>query len=75
MKLLGPIKHCLDSDASIAHRLWSVWVALFWGLFSGAYMALPVFQDAMSPWTFALLCVVMSIVFVVARITKQPGLD
>jgi hypothetical protein len=58
-----------------AHKLWSVRVALFWATFGGIYMALPAFMGAMPPWVFGLLCIGMSVTWVLARITKQPGSD
>lgn len=58
-----------------AHKLWSVRVAVFWAVLSGAYVALPAFMGAMPPWVFALLCVGMSVALVLARLAKQPGAD
>jgi hypothetical protein len=58
-----------------AHKFRSVQVAAFWAGISGAYTALPAFQNVLPPVWFALTCVIMSIVICVARLEGQPGLD
>lgn len=67
------IKH-LDPDWRVAHKLWSVRIAVLWTVISGLYMALPAFQDLMPPFYFALLCVVGGLLILVGRLTNQPGL-
>jgi len=59
----------------IAHRLWSVRIAVFWSVFSGLWVAFPAFQGAMPPVLFAELCVGFSLAILFARLTHQPGLD
>lgn len=65
----------LDPDYKVAQKLWSIRVALFWAAFAGAFMALPAFQDWVSPFWFAGLCMFGSLTICVARLTKQPGLE
>ena len=65
----------LDPDWKVAHKLWSIRVALFWAVVSGLYVALPAFQDWVSPVKFAVICVGFSLAICVARLTNQPGLD
>lgn len=63
----------LIPDWKNAHKFFSVQVSIFWGIVSGAYVALPAFQGMLSPVGFGLLCVVMSVALVLARLTNQPG--
>ena len=58
----------------IAHRLWSVRIAVFWTLISSLYMALPAFVDLVPPWAFAALCIAFGLAILGARLTHQPGL-
>ncbi len=67
-------KH-LDPDFKVAHKLWSVRLALFWMVVMGAYMALPAFQDRVTPEHFLGLCIFGTLTIGIARLTKQPGLD
>ncbi len=57
----------------IAHRLWSVRVAVLWAVISGAWVALPAFQGFLPPLEFAALCIAFSVAMVLARLTHQPG--
>jgi hypothetical protein len=66
------IQH-LDPDWKVAHKLWSIRVALFWMLVMGAYMALPAFQDWMPAPYFAGLCIFGTLTIGIARLTNQPG--
>lgn len=59
----------------IAHKLWTVRIAIFWAIVSGLYYALPAFQEWFSPIHFALLSVGFSLALLFARITKQTGVD
>lgn len=56
-------------------RLWSIRVALAWGVVAGLYMALPAFTDVLPPRVFAGACVLASVAMVVARMTKQKGIE
>ena len=68
----------LDQHAApewrVAHKLWSVRIALFWAVVAGLWVALPAFQGYVPPVPFALLCVGFSLAICVARLTNQPGL-
>jgi hypothetical protein len=65
----------LVSNWRQAHKFATVWIALFWGAVSGAYYALPAFYESIDRFDFALLCIGMSLLLVVARITHQPGVE
>lgn len=68
------IKH-LDPDWKVAHKMWSMRVAAVWAIMSGLWVALPAFQDYVSPQHFAELCVAFSLAIMVGRLTNQPGLN
>lgn len=68
------IKH-LDPDWKVAHKLWSIRIAVFWMLMTGAYMALPAFQDYMTPFHFLYVCLAFALAMGIARLTNQPGLS
>jgi hypothetical protein len=68
------VKH-LDPDWKVAHKLWSVRLCLFWSVVVGAYMALPAFQDYMTPYHFLFVCIFGSITIGLARLTNQPGIS
>lgn len=59
----------------VAHKLWSVRIAIFWSIFSGLWVALPAFQGVISPIYFALLCIGFTLTLLFARLTHQPGLE
>jgi hypothetical protein len=65
----------LDPDWKVAHKLWSVRVALFWAAMSGLWVAFPAFQGFVSPVQFALLSITFSLIMCIARLTNQPGLS
>jgi hypothetical protein len=54
---------------------WTVRIALVWGAVSGLWVALPAFQDHVNPYWFAGFTILISLAIVLARITKQPGLN
>ncbi len=58
----------------LAHKLWSVRIAFIWMVVTGVYMALPAFQDYMTPFHFLYICIGFSVVIGLARLTNQPGL-
>ncbi len=59
----------------LAHRFWSVRIAIFWSIVAGLYVALPAFYGFVSPVTFALISIGFSVAICIARLTHQPGLD
>lgn len=69
------VKNRLVEDAHQAHKMWSVRSAVFWAGFAGFWAAFPAFQNFLPPLLFAGLSVVFSIVFCIARLTNQPGLE
>lgn len=62
----------LIEDKRPFHKLWSIRIALLWGAASGAYAALPAFQDYLGPVGFGLISMGLGAALVFARITKQP---
>lgn len=58
----------------IAHKLWSVRIAILWAVVAGLWVALPAFQGWLHPVPFALICVGFSLAILFARLTNQPGL-
>jgi hypothetical protein len=64
----------LDPDYKVWHKLWSIRLAVFWGIVAGLWAALPAFQSYVDPVWFAILCVGFAIAIGVARLTNQPGL-
>lgn len=65
----------LIPDWRHAHRLWSIRLALFWGAFNGAVLALAAFVDHINPWLFLALNTAGYAVIAGARVLRQPGLD
>jgi hypothetical protein len=59
----------------IAHRLWTVRIALIGAVLDGAYVSIPVFQEYVTPIQFGVLCIGLSLSLVVARIVNQSGID
>lgn len=64
----------LDPQWRVAHRMWSVRLAVLWAIVGGLWVALPAFQGYLPPVPFALLCVAFSLLILLARLTNQPGL-
>lgn len=58
-------------------RLWSSHIAIFsvvfWSTVSGLIAVWPAFADVAPLWVYALIGVVLSVAFGVARFLKQPG--
>ena len=48
-------------------------VTVLWAVVAGLYAALPAFQEYVTPVEFACLCVTGSLLMLVGRLTKQPG--
>lgn len=59
----------------ILKRAWSVRLSLLVAAMIGLFSIWPAFQTVLPLWLFGLLAVVMSLAIVVARITKQPGIE
>jgi len=58
----------------IAHKLRSVQVALFWAVLGGLWVALPSFQNYLSPFHMMAISVGFSVAIMFARFTGQKGL-
>lgn len=61
-------------DWRVAHRTWSVQLSILWALLCGGYMALPAFQNWMSPVYFALTCMIGALLILFGRLANQPSL-
>lgn len=68
------IRH-LDPDWKIAHKLWSVRIAVFWTVLSSLWIALPSFQGMVDPYVFACISVGFGVAMLAGRLTNQPGLN
>lgn len=68
----------LDEHAApqwrVAHRLRSVQISIFWAVVGGLWIALPSFQQYLSPFRFAEIAVGFSLAILFARLTGQKGL-
>jgi len=74
----GKIAAWLDAHAApewrLAHRLRSVQIALFWAVLGGVWVALPSFQNYLSPFRMMLISIGFSVAILFARMTGQKGL-
>lgn len=73
--MTGTLNKILVDGWQRAHKLWSVRLAIFWGAVNGLYIALPGFIGTVKATHFAAVSIAFSIMMVIARLTKQPGLD
>lgn len=69
------LRERIDKDAKFWYKLWSVRLALFWMAVMGAFMALPSFQEYMTPEHFLGVCIFGTMTIGIARLTHQPGID
>ncbi|WP_458760561.1 DUF7940 domain-containing protein [Afipia sp. TerB] len=65
----------LHNWRDVLKRAWSVRLSLLAGAVIGLFSVWPAFQDLLPAWLFGLLAVGMSVAIVIARITKQPGIE
>jgi len=63
-----------DPEWRKVHKFWSFQIAVFWGVVSGLWAALPAFQSIVPPIPFALGCVGVAVLIAIARYTNQPGM-
>lgn len=68
-------RHVIDNWRDILARAWSIRLAVFWAAIAGLAAAWPAFMDTVPPRLFAVVSVIFSVALVVARLTKQPGVD
>ena len=59
----------------VLKRTWSIRVTAFWGAVSGLILIWPAIDTVLPVWFYALGGVVISMVWAVARVLKQPGTD
>lgn len=65
----------VDNWHRILGKAWSVILSLIMGAVSGLYCAWPAFQEAVPLYLYASGAVVMSVLIVIARLIKQPGIE
>ncbi len=54
------------------HRLWSIRVSIWFGVFTGVAAGLNAFVDVLNPHLFLALCVVVNVALIpLARLAKQ----
>ena len=58
----------------IAHKLWTVQLAIVSSIFYGLWAALPAFQEYMPPTRFAMACIIVSCAIGLSRLIKQKKL-
>lgn len=68
-------RHVIDNWRDILRRAWSIRLAVFWGAVSGVAAAWPALDEVVPTRLFVAGSVVFSVALVVARLTKQPGMD
>lgn len=61
----------IDNAGREFHRLWSVRVALAYGVFTGVALVLSAFVDVFNPWLLLGISVFVSVAIVVLRLLKQ----
>lgn len=58
-----------------AHKLWSVWVAAFWGAVGALIVLMSASLYSRFDWRVGGLLILVSASFAVARFLKQPGTE
>lgn len=61
----------IDNAGQEFHRLWSIRVALAYGVFTGMALVISAFVDVFNPWLLLGISVVVSVAIVVLRLVKQ----
>ena len=62
----------LDPQWKLAHKMWTIRVAVLQAVLAGLWMAVPAFQDYMPPMAFALACVLLAVALCIARLYRHP---
>lgn len=62
----------LDPQWKLAHKMWTLRIALLQAVLAGLWMAIPAFQDYMPPVPFAAACVGLALAMAIARLYKKP---
>lgn len=65
----------IDNWRAILARAWSIRIAIFWGIVSGLAAAWPALDEVVPIRLFVAGSVLISVALVVARVTKQPGVE
>jgi hypothetical protein len=73
-------RHLIEDWRFKLTRLWTMRVALFWAAFSALVGVYPWLGGIVpqTPWAlliFALINIILCVILVVARMTRQPGVD
>jgi hypothetical protein len=62
----------VDNAAKEFHRLWTIRVSLWFGIFTGIAAGLNAFVDVLNPYLFLGLSVIVNVVLIpLARLSKQ----
>lgn len=61
----------IDDAGKELHRLWSIRIALAYGIFTGIAMVLAAFIDVFNPWFLLAISEVVCVAIVVLRLVKQ----
>lgn len=61
----------VDNVGQELHRLWSIRIALAYGVFTGIAMVISAFVDVFNPWFLLGISVFVSVAIVVLRLVKQ----
>lgn len=56
-------------------RLWSMWVAAFWGAVGALIVVLSAYLYSTFDWRVGALLILVSVTFAIARFLKQPGTE
>ncbi len=62
----------IENASKEFHRLWTIRVSLWFGVFTGVAAGLNAFVDVLNPYLFLVLCVVVNVVLIpLVRLAKQ----
>lgn len=61
----------IDHARREVHRLWTVRIAIFFGVLNGTALGLAAFVDVFNPWLFMALNVAVYAAIAIARLVKQ----
>lgn len=62
----------IDNAKHEFHRLWSIRISLWFGVFTGVAAGLNAFVEVLNPYLFLSLCVVVNVALIpLARLAKQ----
>lgn len=62
----------IDNAGREFHRLWTIRVSLWFGIFTGVAVGLNAFIDILNPYLFLALSVIVNVVLIpLARLSKQ----